>query len=465
MSSSTQPSSDETQILISSFNSKSVTLNKLLPVRISGYTILGLVDSGNSFHNAISLAVATKIGLTQYQSYNGPPVGTAQTGSNLNVVGIIKSANFHLTDEAGKIHKLASRLVVVKRLSCGLNISLPFLVDNGLDQLHSEGILFWTSRRIRFPLYRNMSHARRRMKREFIEESQASVINLGGNQLEVRNSVRQTIPPRTVKLIPAITSKNLVDKPTDSVFSFKPSFTNKMTVNKLHPDQDDSYASLNFLDQAVRLTDSDEVEIYFFNELDTPITISSNCLIGSIFIPKHHSISIDMNSILTIAPDDSTDPSWMNNTLSSDLPRSAYSLRRRYVCQVLNTNNNPTLIAHPLIATQLIDLIMSFWNLFYREGNCGGTEVIEHPVCTPKGLPPIRLKNRPVNPGLTDSLKEQIAVWLKDGVIRSGGVSPWNFPFLPVRKKMANGGGSSISVNSIQLHVKIHFPFLTSLNY
>ena len=78
---------------------------------------------------------------------------------------------------------------------------------------------------------------------------------------------------------------------------------------------------------------------------------------------------------------------------------------------------------------------MIFWNVFYREGNCGGTNIMEHPVYTPKGLPPIRLKNRPINPGLIDALKEQIATWLKDGVIRSGGISPWNFPLLPVQKK------------------------------
>ena len=112
------PSPDDRE-LISSFNSKSATLNKLLPIRISGYTILGLVDSGNSFYNAISLAVANKIGLTQYQAYHGPPVGTAQTGSHLTVVGIIKSTTLRLTDETGKIHKFASRLVVVKHLSCG----------------------------------------------------------------------------------------------------------------------------------------------------------------------------------------------------------------------------------------------------------------------------------------------------------------------------------------------------------
>ena len=61
--------------------------------------------------------------------------------------------------------------------------------------------------------------------------------------------------------------------------------------------------------------------------------------------------------------------------------------------------------------------------------------IIEHPVYTPKGHPPIRLKNRPINPSLIDSLKEQIATWLKNEVIRSGGISPWNFPLLPVRRK------------------------------
>ena len=65
---------------------------------------------------------------------------------------------------------------------------------------------------------------------------------------------------------------------------------------------------------------------------------------------------------------------------------------------------------------------------------------MEHPVFTPKGLPPIRLKNRPINPGLIDALKDQIATWLKDGVIRSG-----IFPFFQFGKRMANGDGLLIS--------------------
>ena len=158
-------------------------------------------------------------------------------------------------------------------------------------------------------------------------------------------------------------------------------------------------------------------------------------MIGSISVPEHYSPVVDMTSVLTITPDSSSESLWMNNVPSAELSRASHAHRQKYVEQVLDISNNSTLSKHPNIAGQLIDLLMIFWNVFYKEGNCGGTDVIKHPVYTPKGLPPIRLKNTPVNPGLTDSLKEQIATWLKDGVIRSGGVSPWNFPLLLVWKK------------------------------
>ena len=150
----------ELKELISSFESKSTALNKFLPVKLSGSVVLGLVDSGNSFYNAVSLSVATKIGLSQYDKYFGPPVGTALVGSTLDIVGVINKIGFGITDEFGRRHVINGRLVIVRQLSCGLNISLPFLVENGLDQLHSQGVLLWTSKHLRFPLFRDMSHAR-----------------------------------------------------------------------------------------------------------------------------------------------------------------------------------------------------------------------------------------------------------------------------------------------------------------
>ena len=58
--------------------------------------------------------------------------------------------------------------------------------------------------------------------------------------------------------------------------------------------------------------------------------------------------------------------------------------------------------------------------------NCGGTKAIEHSIYAPKGLCPIWLKNRPINPGSVDAPKEQIVTWLKDEVERSVAISPWN---------------------------------------
>ena len=36
---------------------------------------------------------------------------------------------------------------------------------------------------------------------------------------------------------------------------------------------------------------------------------------------------------------------------------------------------------------------------------------------------------------MIENLREQIQTWLHEGVIKSRGISPWNFPLLPVRKK------------------------------
>ena len=121
----TTTSIQDMRVFVNFLNAKSVSLSKLLPIRICNSTVLGLVDSGDSFYNTMSLAVATRIGLTYYQSYEGPPVGTALAGSTLDIVGVIKNTTFALIEESGKRHLFSSQLVIVKHLSCRLNISLP----------------------------------------------------------------------------------------------------------------------------------------------------------------------------------------------------------------------------------------------------------------------------------------------------------------------------------------------------
>ena len=426
-------SSSEVKDLISSCNATSANLYKLLPVKLHGQTIMALANSGNSFYNALSLSVAKRINLLDYQPYTGSPVGTASIGSSIDIVGVVPSITFYLQDDSGKEHAMSSGLVIVKHLSCVLNISLPFMVEHGLDQIHSQGILLKNLQNLRFPLYQNINHAQGRLKEDNESTPQINVITLGDRSAAVSSKARQTIPPRTGRLIPVQVNELSIHDPTDSVFSFKNSFIQK--INRMHPHQDETYFGLNSIEQVISLSDSAEMEVYFFNESPNPVTISSNCVIGNVSIPEHHPSVINMTNVMTIAENPLKPSDWMNNAPSHKLSHSSHSKRREYIREVLDFKNNSILQQNPQVANQIVDLIMIFLSIFYRDGNCGGIDIIEHPVYTPKGLPPIRLKNRPVNPGLTGSLKEQIATWLKDGIIRSGGVSPWNFPLLPVRKK------------------------------
>ena len=107
---------------------------------------------------------------------------------------------------------------------------------------------------------------------------------------------------------------------------FKNAFIQK--INKLHPDQDKSYLGLNLIDQAISVSDSNKVEVYFFNESHSPVTISSNCVIGNVSIQEHHPSVIDMTSVMTVAEDFSPTSDWMNNIHSAKLTPASHGRQR-----------------------------------------------------------------------------------------------------------------------------------------
>ena len=143
-----------------------------------------------------------------------------------------------------------------------------------------------------------------------------SVITLGESTVEPSNKNRQIVPPRTGKVLNAmVNGKAVAQKQADTVFSYKNSFINKIhhfSLNKEHPSQDENYFGLNSLDQAVLVNNSNKIDVYFFNETNTPITISRNCVIGSINIPESHAEVVDIN-VMTIAADSGSEATWLNN--------------------------------------------------------------------------------------------------------------------------------------------------------
>ena len=206
-----------------------------------------------------------------------------------------------LINECRMRHLLSSQLVIVQHLSGGLNISLPFLMENGLDQLDSQGVLLWSEKQVRFPLYQNMTPARKSLPST---APLNSVITLGKSTVEVSNKNCPTMPPQTGKLLnTTISEKATVKEQAAMVFSYKNLLINKihhLSLNKEHPSQDENYFGLKSLDQVVLVTESQDIEVYFVNESDTPLTISSICVIGSINVPESHAEVIDMSNIYCI---------------------------------------------------------------------------------------------------------------------------------------------------------------------
>ena len=111
-------------------------------------------------------------------------------------------------------------------------------------------------------MYRNINRARRRLKQQVEDSPQINVVTVGDRSVTVSSKMRQTIPPRTGKLIPVDIEETEIQDQTDSVFTFKDSFIQK--INKLHPDLDETYFGLNSIEQIISVSDSNEVEVYFF---------------------------------------------------------------------------------------------------------------------------------------------------------------------------------------------------------
>ena len=104
----------------------------------------------------------------------------------------------------------------------------------------------------------------------------------------------------------------------------------------------------------------------FFNESNTPFTISGNCVIGFIDVPESHAEVVNMRNVMTIASNSSPEATWLNNTSSAELPCFAFAHRSEYVYHVLDVPNSPSLQENPDVTGQLVDLIMIFWNVFYH---------------------------------------------------------------------------------------------------
>ena len=425
---------------------------------------MALVDSGNTAANAMSYSLASTIGVSgRIEPYSGPKINTAKKDASLRVIGVIRRLEFRIKDDKGRAHRFTSSFIIIDKLSNGINISLPWLIRHRFDQIHTEGILKRDG--VKYPVYSSY-HLQKQVGDRMVtiehkiayrdadaiqttsEGKEPSIVEITSDEcLPVYNRnphcYRTKVPPNTgVKLNIQLADGRTLDDSLH-IFEFSEKFLNRLEINQVTMGSHGDLSDINYFPQLVRPEDG-ELKIQFLNNSPQEVFISHNCHIGSV---------LQADGPLIPSPKSQfSDDNIAYNKLSKEEKQKRLELvisiikKQTHSIQGSEYFDNCPRILHSVFTKPpeslknnyfflLVCMLIRHWSVFYREGNPGGTNIVEHPIYTPKGVPPIKLKNRPVNPGLANDLQEQIDTWLKEGVIKKSRISPWNFPLHAVKKK------------------------------
>ena len=224
---------------------------------------MALIDSGNGIQNAISDDLARFLKLRRAARYTGPVIGTAKKGSPLNIVGVVKPTTIVLFDRKGIKHRFLSSFLIIKDLSCGMNISGPWLSSAGLDQIHSKGCLRKCTHE--FPMYESIQHARHSWNKGKLRKEALNVppdgeyiSTVSDRSIRVFSSLPEEthLSPNTGKLIQVNAAERLTALPRgDNLFNYSTSFLQKMGKTICSEDPNGLISSMNELDQAVESFD------------------------------------------------------------------------------------------------------------------------------------------------------------------------------------------------------------------
>ena len=93
----------------------------------------------------------------------------------------------------------------------------------------------------------------------------------------------------------------------------------------------------------------------------------------------------------------------------------------------------PALQRDPRLRKEVIRVLLQFSDII-SIGGYGKTNLISHHIKVHPGTTPIKMKHRPLNPIMEESLRQQIDRWLEQRVVEEAD-SLWSFPLVPVPKK------------------------------
>ena len=128
----------------------------LCPIKLNDCSSFALIDSGNIVVNAISEKFAVRLFSGRLEENLQPLeykyIGTAEQGARMRVLGVTKRPL--VLRFGGASFKFLTSPIVIRNLNTDVNISGPFLADNGIDQIHSKGSLKVKGKLVRLFTYK-----------------------------------------------------------------------------------------------------------------------------------------------------------------------------------------------------------------------------------------------------------------------------------------------------------------------
>ncbi len=337
-------------------------------------------------------------------------VGTAHKDGSLCVLGEPRQPlrlQFGHQQQA-----LEFRPVVIKDLGMALNISGPFLKEQGIDQLHSEDVLVVHDEKV--PLH----------PPSYQPEEPIRV------NIPVILSTTAVVPPFSIRHCLATIAAPLADG----------------TEVLLEGNQRLMQRGIVPWRAAVTTSSNNQVRIGLCNPGAHSIKLKAGARYGTgepaVLDAPNPRISAVGNkaSVASHKPTvqqrlreivDRLKQPEEDKEENVKLPVTTEE-KMAWVRQAFSLNNN-TILQKEKLTDQVAALLTEYFDVISVNGEFGHTSLIQHAIHT-QDVPPIKCRARPINPWLETDLKRQLDD-LKNRKVIEASKSPWSFPMVAAPKK------------------------------
>ncbi len=377
----------------------------LCPIKLGGVSSSCVVDSGNTVHNVISEDYAKKIFKTKdlspyLKTATTRRIATAKQGDHVQVLGQVRHALRLRLGGTPVTYKTWP--LVIQGLNADFNLSGPFMKRHQIDQLHSTGQLAFAGHTVSL-----RDRAGQTLQALQHPEAKATIPTEWPAYLD--NKVHCT--PHSVTYlrlrVPAV--ENQEQAPGTALVEGSLQF---MDATDLHPVR----AALTRVDANGTMIAS------VMNTTNRRIKLAEGTRFGSVRMQSE----ADLAQCHRPQPAPAQQPHEHQEALA-------------WVREHVRLHESPWLKDDPDALRSAEAHMAANIDVFSVTGEFGQTNLVEHHIPTEEHAP-IRIKNRPLNPTLENSLNKQLDKWLEEGVIEPSH-SAWAFPLLAVPKKQLDEDG------------------------